>query len=69
MSSPAKSVVRTENAPPPIEGVLNQAIVSGGFVFCSGQVARNPETGKMVEGDVQARTVSQLSSPLTCPRC
>lgn len=57
MSSSTKTAVRTTKAPPPIEGVLNQAIVSGGFVFCSGQVARNPATGAMVEGGVQARTV------------
>lgn len=59
-STSMKTAVRTHNAPPPIEGVLNQAIASGGFVFCSGQVARNPVTGKMVDGDVQARTVRQV---------
>lgn len=58
MSSTTKQIVRTTAAPPPIEGVLNQAIVAGGFVFCSGQVARRPETGEMVQGDVAARTVS-----------
>ncbi|KAF3762653.1 putative L-PSP endoribonuclease family protein [Cryphonectria parasitica EP155] len=54
--SPIKTAINSDKAPPPREGVLNSAIVSGGFVFCSGQLARSPETGKMVEGDIQART-------------
>lgn len=56
MSSTVKTPILTTSAPPPIKGVLNQAIVANGFVFCSGQVARSPQTGKMVEGDVAART-------------
>jgi enamine deaminase RidA (YjgF/YER057c/UK114 family) len=55
---PVKQVVLTENAPPPLAGVLNQAIIANGTVYCSGQVAIDPATGKMVEGDVKARTVS-----------
>jgi enamine deaminase RidA (YjgF/YER057c/UK114 family) len=62
---PAKQVVLTENAPPPLAGVLNQAIIANGTVYCSGQVAIDPATGKMVEGDVAARTVlSSLVSML-----
>ena len=39
--------VHTDGAPEAI-GPYNQAIVSGGLVFCSGQVALDPETGDMV---------------------
>lgn len=53
----SKQVVLTEKAPPPLPGVLSQAIVANGFVFCSGQVAADPKTSKLVEGDIQARTV------------
>lgn len=54
---PAKTAILTQNAPPPLPGVLSQGIVANGTVYCSGQVAVDPATGKMVEGDIQARTV------------
>ncbi|KAK8152002.1 Endoribonuclease L-PSP/chorismate mutase-like protein [Phyllosticta citribraziliensis] len=53
---PAKVAILTKNAPPPLPGVLSQGIVANGTVFCSGQVAVDPATGKMVEGDIAART-------------
>ncbi len=38
-----KSVVRTEAAPAPFQGApYSQAIVAGGFVFVSGQLALKP---------------------------
>ncbi len=45
-------------APRPI-GPYNQAIRSGDLVFCSGQVAIDPATGTLVDGDaaVQAKQV------------
>ncbi|KAK3068019.1 hypothetical protein LTR53_015249 [Teratosphaeriaceae sp. CCFEE 6253] len=54
--SSVKKVVLTDKAPPPIKGVYNQAIVAGNTVYCSGQIATNPETGKIVEGGVQEHT-------------
>lgn len=51
-------------APPPF---LSQAIVMGDFLFCSGQVGVQAATGKLVEGSIEARTVSlslRLSSKL-----
>jgi len=50
-----KTVV-AENAPAAL-GPYSQGIVSGGFVFASGQLPVDPETGCPVEGDaaVQAR--------------
>ncbi|KAK7514966.1 Endoribonuclease L-PSP/chorismate mutase-like protein [Phyllosticta citriasiana] len=53
---PAKVAILTKNAPPPLPGVLSQGIVANDTVFCSGQVAIDPATGKMVEGDIAART-------------
>ena len=52
-----KTPVLTDKAPAPIPGVYSQAIVAGGTVYCSGQVALDPATGKLVEGDIKARTV------------
>ncbi|KAI5356846.1 Putative YjgF/YER057c/UK114 family, RutC-like superfamily protein [Septoria linicola] len=51
-----KQIVLTQNAPPPIPGVLSQAVVANGVVYCSGAVAIDPKTNKMVEGSVGDRT-------------
>jgi len=50
-----KKVINTRNAPAPI-GPYSQAIVKGPFLFVSGQVPINPETGNVIEGDIQAQT-------------
>jgi 2-iminobutanoate/2-iminopropanoate deaminase len=39
--------VRTTQAPAPV-GPYSQAIDTGPIVFCSGQIALDPETGKLV---------------------
>lgn len=49
------NIIKTENAPAPI-GPYNQAIVEGGIVYISGQIAINPETGKMESEDLEAET-------------
>jgi len=41
-----KKVIYTSNAPAPI-GPYSQAIIAGGFLFASGQVAINPENGEL----------------------
>ena len=48
-------VVRTDEAPGAI-GPYSQAIVSDGWVFCSGQIPMDPATGQLVDGDVAAQT-------------
>jgi len=52
----SKTPVSTSNAPKPLPGIYSQAIVANGMVFCSGAVAMDPVTMKLVEGDVQAHT-------------
>jgi 2-iminobutanoate/2-iminopropanoate deaminase len=47
--------VSTSAAPQPI-GPYSQAIISGGLLFCSGQIALDPETGELVQGDVAVQT-------------
>ena len=42
----SKSVIKTSNAPDPV-GPYNQAIKVGNFIFCSGQIAINPETNNI----------------------
>ncbi|MFQ3534868.1 MAG: RidA family protein [Aggregatilineales bacterium] len=48
-------VVRTENAPAAI-GPYSQAIIANGFIFCSGQIALDPATSALIEGDIAAQT-------------
>src|SRR5437764_13381841 len=50
-----KERIATQSAPQAI-GPYSQAIRAGGFVFISGQVAFDPATGKLVEGDVKAQS-------------
>lgn len=55
MSIP-KTAVKSANAPAP-PPFLSQAIVMGDYVFCSGQIGSNPETGALVQGSIQDRAV------------
>jgi len=50
-----REVVLTKSAPTPV-GPYSQAIKAGGFVFVAGQIAFDPATGKLVEGDIKAQT-------------
>lgn len=54
MSSRSTVLTKGAPAPPPF---LSQANIMGNFVFCSGQVGVNPETGALVQGSIQDRTV------------
>lgn len=51
----SRQIVQTENAPRAI-GPYSQAIIANGFVFCSGQIALDPVTGQLIEGDIAAQT-------------
>jgi 2-iminobutanoate/2-iminopropanoate deaminase len=50
-----KKIVMTSQAPKPI-GPYSQAVISGGLLFASGQIALDPESGQIVDGDVTAQT-------------
>jgi len=56
-----KEVISTEKAPKAI-GPYSQAIKAGGFIFTAGQVALDPSTGQLIEGDVARQTVRVLES-------
>ncbi len=47
--------VQSDDAPAAI-GPYSQAIIAGGFVFCSGQIPFDPKTGELVPGDAAAQT-------------
>ena len=51
----ARRPVSTPQAPAAI-GPYHQAIVAGEWVYCSGQIAFDPATGELIDGDVAAQT-------------
>lgn len=50
-----KKIITTTNAPAPI-GPYNQAILSGNTLYTSGQIAFNPQTGKLVLDSIETET-------------
>ena len=58
-----KKIINDAHAPNPI-GSYNQGTVAGGFIFTSGQIPFDPDTGKMVEGDFKTR-VNQVFKNLS----
>ena len=62
MSSTALKAVITQKAPAPV-GPYNQAVIAGGWLYCSGQIPLDPATGAMVgDGNVEAETRQVLSN-------
>jgi 2-iminobutanoate/2-iminopropanoate deaminase len=53
--------VSTESAPTAI-GPYAQGIIAGGFLFTAGQIAIDPSSGQVVEGDVVAQTSRVLQN-------
>ena len=57
-----RKIVSTSGAPGAI-GPYSQAVVAGGLVHCSGQIALDPGSGALVgEGDVVAQTERVLAN-------
>ena len=56
-----KQAVTTSHAPLPL-GPYSQAIKAGDFIFCSGQIAVNPESGNLVTADIESETVQVLEN-------
>jgi 2-iminobutanoate/2-iminopropanoate deaminase len=56
-----KEIISTENAPAAI-GPYSQAVKSGGFVFCSGQIPIDPATGEFVSNDIAEQTHQVLKN-------
>ena len=50
-----KKIIHTTNAPAAI-GPYSQAVEANGMLFISGQVAINPQTGKVTEGGIAEQT-------------
>lgn len=66
-----KEAVHTESAPKAI-GPYSQAIIAGDMVFCSGQIPLDPNTGKLVSGDIASQTdrvLKNLQAVLKAAKC
>ena len=53
--------ISTKEAPSAI-GPYSQAIVAGGFVHCSGQIALDPKDGQLIAGDAAAQAERALEN-------
>ena len=47
--------IYTKQAPEPV-GPYSQAIKANGFLYCSGQIAINPENNQFINGDIVEQT-------------
>lgn len=66
-----RNVVSTKAAPGAV-GPYSQAIATERFVFTSGQIPLNPETGALVEGGIEAQTeqaIKNLEAVLKAAGC
>ena len=50
-----KKGINPKHAPKPT-GPYSQAIMTESLLFCSGQIAKDPETGKLLAGSIQDQT-------------
>ena len=53
--------IATDQAPSAI-GPYSQAVVAGGLVFCAGQIALDPATGRLVPGGIREQTRRVLAN-------
>ena len=56
-----KKIISTNEAPAAI-GPYSQAVRSGRFLFCSGQIPLDPKSGQIVPGDIAAQTRRVLNN-------
>ena len=59
--NPMITTISTPDAPAAI-GPYAQAVAHGGVLYCSGQIALDPSTGTIVEGDVAAQARQVLAN-------
>ena len=56
-----KKIISTDKAPAAI-GPYSQAVQFGNLLFVSGQIALDPQTGGLVEGDIEVQTRQVLEN-------
>ena len=62
MNSSALEAIETKFAPKPV-GPYNQAVLADNWLYCSGQIALDPATGKMIgNGNIEKETRQVLKN-------
>ncbi len=56
-----KQIISTSGAPKPV-GPYNQAVVVGSLVFTAGQIALDPATNQLIDGDIRQQTRQVLEN-------
>tara|TARA_B000000532_G_C18808603_1_gene380323 strand:- start:601 stop:981 length:381 start_codon:yes stop_codon:yes gene_type:complete len=56
-----KKIIKTENAPKPI-GPYNQAVIAGNYMFISGQIALNPNSGQLITDEIKKETTQVMEN-------
>lgn len=56
-----RKAIKTPRAPAPV-GPYNQAILVGDTLYCSGQIAVDPETQQLVDGEISEQTERVLEN-------
>ncbi|NNC61838.1 MAG: RidA family protein [Eudoraea sp.] len=51
----SRKIIHTSKAPSPI-GPYSQAILAGNTLYISGQIAMDPNSGELIEGDIKEET-------------
>ena len=63
--------IYTNQAPEPV-GPYSQAVIANGFLYCSGQIAINPENNEFINGDIIEQTeqvMKNISAVLVASGC
>ena len=56
-----KKIIKTEGAPKPI-GPYNQAVIAGNYMFISGQIALNPNSGQLITDEIKRETTQVMEN-------
>jgi 2-iminobutanoate/2-iminopropanoate deaminase len=56
-----KKIIETKNAPKAI-GPYSQAVAAGEFIFLSGQIAIDPEDGRLITGPIEQQTTRVIEN-------
>jgi 2-iminobutanoate/2-iminopropanoate deaminase len=56
-----KQIIKTDKAPKPV-GPYSQAIKAGNLIFVAGQVAIDPRSGTLIQGDIKDQTKRVLDN-------
>jgi 2-iminobutanoate/2-iminopropanoate deaminase len=56
-----KNIIKTDLCPKAV-GPYSQAVIVDGFLYASGQIGINPESGEIVEGGITEQTVQVMEN-------